>query len=153
MDEPKSHWIPCEKPHNIPAKGLTPKMVAAELQGICAERAAAAHAKLSRPSPSLNDIYALYWAHNRDVADPATLLEALVALELDAEAALAAAVTPDNKRALIDKTTELVERGAFGLPVCFVEEQMFFGNDRLTLLEATYPDGTPSARLIAPMTK
>ena len=48
---------------------------------------------------------------------------------------------------------EEAERGAFGLPVCFVEEQMFFGNDRLTLLEATYPDGTPSARLIAPMTK
>ena len=66
MDEPKSHWIPCEKPHNIPAKGLTPKMVAAELQGICAERAAAAHAKLSRPSPSLNDIYASITSDNRD---------------------------------------------------------------------------------------
>lgn len=98
-------------------------------------------------------VYALYWAHNRDVADPDTLRDALVALELDADAALAAAVTPDNKKALIDTTAELVERGAFGLPVCFVGEQMFFGNDRLTLLEATYPDGTPSARLIAPMTE
>ena len=64
MDEPKSHWIPREKPGNIPAKGLAPKTVAAKLQGICAKRAAAAHAKLSRPSLSLNDIYALYWAKN-----------------------------------------------------------------------------------------
>ena len=111
------YGVPFAMPDVFPSNSLLAQRLLLAVQ--------AAHGEpVMRTSPSAST---LYWAHNRDVADPETLREALVALELDADAALAAAVTPDNKRALIDKTTELVERGAFGLPVCFVEDQMFLG--------------------------
>jgi 2-hydroxychromene-2-carboxylate isomerase len=36
---------------------------------------------------------------------------------------------------LIKNTDELIERGGFGSPTLFYKEKMFFGNDRLHLLE------------------
>ena len=35
----------------------------------------------------------------------------------------------------IPNTDELIERGGFGQPTFFYKEKMFFGNDRLHLLE------------------
>lgn len=46
---------------------------------------------------------------------------------------LAAADTTDRHEALID---EAARRGAFGVPTFFLGERMFWGNDRLVLLEA-----------------
>jgi len=40
------------------------------------------------------------------------------------------------KDALFKNTKEAVKRGAFGAPTFFVEDEMFFGHDRLTLLES-----------------
>lgn len=57
-------------------------------------------------------------------------------LGLDAAAfaeALAAAGTKRRHEALLD---EARARGAFGVPTFFLGERMFWGNDRLTLLEA-----------------
>ena len=57
-------------------------------------------------------------------------------LELDKAAFqrdLAAPVTSTRHEALL---TEAAERGAFGVPTFFLGQQMFWGNDRLVLLEA-----------------
>ena len=42
---------------------------------------------------------------------------------------------PDIKSSLMDKTSEAVERGVFGIPTFFVGEEMFFGKDRLGQVE------------------
>ena len=42
---------------------------------------------------------------------------------------------PDIKSALMDKTSEAVERGVFGIPTFFVDNEMFFGKDRLGQVE------------------
>ena len=39
------------------------------------------------------------------------------------------------KDALFQTTEEAVKRGAFGAPTFFVEDEMFFGHDRMPLLE------------------
>ncbi|AKG21371.1 2-hydroxychromene-2-carboxylate isomerase [Calothrix sp. 336/3] len=42
--------------------------------------------------------------------------------------------SPDTKDQLTSLTREAFDRGAFGVPTFFVEEEMFWGNDRLVLL-------------------
>ena len=39
------------------------------------------------------------------------------------------------KELLINNTDELIKRGGFGSPTFFYKDKMFFGNDRLHLLE------------------
>ena len=43
--------------------------------------------------------------------------------------------TPEVKARLIANTQQAYERGAFGSPIFFVGEQMFFGKDRLREVE------------------
>ena len=41
----------------------------------------------------------------------------------------------EAKEALKQNTQRLIERGGFGSPTYFLEDTMFFGNDRMDLLE------------------
>ena len=44
--------------------------------------------------------------------------------------------TPEAKERLISNTQELMDRGGFGSPTFFLnEDDMYFGNDRIQLLE------------------
>ena len=43
--------------------------------------------------------------------------------------------TKETKEMLIDKTSEAVEKGVFGSPTFFVENEIFFGKDRLEEVE------------------
>lgn len=69
------------------------------------------------------------WVEDRDVADPAVLVELLGA------EAVARAEDPAVKARLRASTEEAVARGAFGAPTFFWGDEMFFGNDRLQFLE------------------
>lgn len=79
--------------------------------------------------------FTAYWADDRDVAD----LDVLTAVADDAGfdgAALAERTQePAIKEALKGATTEAEKRGAFGAPTFFTGGEMYFGNDRLPLLE------------------
>jgi 2-hydroxychromene-2-carboxylate isomerase len=59
----------------------------------------------------------------------------LTAEGLDGKAIVGLSGQADTKAALRATTDEAVERGVFGAPTFFVEEEMFFGNDRLDLVE------------------
>lgn len=77
------------------------------------------------------------WAHERDLADP----EVLAPLIADCGEApldvLGEASTKPIKAQLRTNTDELIARGGFGSPTMFVGgEDMYFGNDRLPLVEA-----------------
>ena len=44
--------------------------------------------------------------------------------------------TDEAKKRLINNTQELIDRGGFGSPTFFLDDQdMFFGNDRIQLIE------------------
>jgi 2-hydroxychromene-2-carboxylate isomerase len=56
---------------------------------------------------------------------------------LDAAAFFARIEHPEIKQRLRDNTQELIDRGGFGSPTLFVGgDDMYFGNDRLPLVEA-----------------
>jgi len=75
------------------------------------------------------------WGEGKDVSDPAVLGAVAEAAGLDREKFLAAIEEPEIKEALKARTAEAVERGAFGLPTFFIDGEMFWGNDRLILVE------------------
>ena len=76
-------------------------------------------------------MFAANYAEQKDISDDATLRTILSALGVDADAALAAANTPENKDALKRQTEEAAARGLFGAPSFTVGDELFWGNDRL----------------------
>ena len=40
-----------------------------------------------------------------------------------------------NYEAILKNTNELIDKGGYGSPTMVVEDQMFFGNDRMNLVE------------------
>ena len=77
------------------------------------------------------------WAHERDLADAAVLAPLIAAQGEDPQAVFAEAQSDSIKAQLRTNTDELIARGGFGSPTMFVDgDDMYFGNDRLPLVEA-----------------
>ena len=80
-------------------------------------------------------VYRAAWERALNIADLATLTDVLSAGGFDAEDVAKRIQRPEIKQALIDNTEEAVQRGAFGVPTLFVEDEMFFGHDRISAVE------------------
>lgn len=76
-------------------------------------------------------VYVANFAGQKDIEDDATLRAILSSLGVDADTAIAAASTPENKDALKRETEEAGRRGLFGAPSFTVGDELFWGNDRL----------------------
>jgi len=76
-----------------------------------------------------------YWVDGHDIGKPEGVRVALEALNLDADDYLAATDSDAARQALKAVTDEAVARGVFGAPTFFVGDAMFWGCDRLQLLE------------------
>lgn len=82
-------------------------------------------------------LFEAYWGDLKDISQPDVLAEAATRVGLDPAALLARAQAPDIKEMLRANTDALIARGGFGSPTLFVNgEDMYFGNDRLPLVEA-----------------
>ncbi|MGO0633623.1 2-hydroxychromene-2-carboxylate isomerase [Pseudomonas sp. SAR267] len=75
------------------------------------------------------------WQHQRNLSDGQVLNETLHQSGFDPEAFHALAADGEVKAELKRVTEEAVARGVFGAPTCFVDGQMFFGQDRLDFVE------------------
>jgi 2-hydroxychromene-2-carboxylate isomerase len=80
-------------------------------------------------------VYPAFWAAGEDLGDDAVVARVLGAAGLEGDRLLAAAREDEAKAALRATTDEAVARGAFGAPTFFVDDEMFFGNDRLDFVE------------------
>jgi 2-hydroxychromene-2-carboxylate isomerase len=80
-------------------------------------------------------IFRAYWAEDRDISDDAVLAELLASVGADAAAVLAATQAPEVKAELIAATQLAVERGVFGAPTFIVDGELFWGQDRLDLVD------------------
>jgi 2-hydroxychromene-2-carboxylate isomerase len=89
-------------------------------------------------------VYPAFWAEGENLGEPEVVGRVVEKAGLDARALLEAAGDPDVKAELRAATEEAVARGAFGAPTFFVDDEMFFGNDRLDFVEcALAPRGAP----------
>jgi 2-hydroxychromene-2-carboxylate isomerase len=76
------------------------------------------------------------WEDGLDLALDEVLSKICVAVDEDPAEILALIATPELKQKLRDNTDELIARGGFGSPTMYIDrDDMFFGNDRLLLVE------------------
>jgi 2-hydroxychromene-2-carboxylate isomerase len=71
------------------------------------------------------------WVAPRNLNDPGEVAAVLTAAGFDAAAFMTLVSDPEVKADLVARTEASVARGAFGAPTFFVDDQMFFGQDRL----------------------
>jgi 2-hydroxychromene-2-carboxylate isomerase len=90
------------------------------------------HGKLS---PYSLRVFESYWGDDRDISRDDVMREIVGAVGLDAADFFDKIARPEYKDKLRANTDELIERGGFGSPTMFVDGSMFFGNDRLALVE------------------
>ncbi len=76
-------------------------------------------------------LFKAYWVEGQDLSDDDVISRALTTAGLDARAALAAAGQTAIKDELRSRTQEAIDRGVFGAPACFVDGELFWGQDRL----------------------
>ncbi|MBV9902978.1 MAG: 2-hydroxychromene-2-carboxylate isomerase, partial [Alphaproteobacteria bacterium] len=78
-----------------------------------------------------------YWTRSEDISLPNVLLQVCAEADLNGEHILERAQADDIKNRLRANTDEVIERGGFGSPTMFVNgNDMYFGNDRMELVEA-----------------
>ena len=85
------------------------------------------------------------WQEGKDPGQPDTLNEIARSVGLDGEKLVQMAQDPEIKEVLKKNTAEAVERGAFGAPTFFVGKKMFWGHDRIMLLEEYVKGELPQA--------
>ena len=89
-----------------------------------------------RVVPFASAVFEAYWGRDEDISQDAVLTAVCARCAVDASALLAGIGRPDIKDQLKTNTDELVRRGGFGSPTMFVGDDMYFGNDRLSLVRA-----------------
>ncbi|MEE4190101.1 MAG: 2-hydroxychromene-2-carboxylate isomerase [Halieaceae bacterium] len=87
--------------------------------------------------PYSEAVFEAYWGRMEDVSDEAVLAQIATGAGLDGEAFLTGIARQQVKDKLRANTDELIARGGFGSPTIFIDkDDMYFGNDRLPLVEA-----------------
>ncbi|MFM9901062.1 MAG: 2-hydroxychromene-2-carboxylate isomerase [Polaromonas sp.] len=81
-------------------------------------------------------VFAAYFTRQEDIAHDEVLARICQSVGIDTDACLAGMTLPPIKDQLKANTDEAMRRGAFGSPTFFIGEDMYFGNDRLPLVEA-----------------
>ena len=107
------------------------------VNAVLAMRVALAMQARGKLEPFVFAAFEALWAHERDLADPAVLAPLIAAQGEDPPTIFAEAQSDAIKAQLRINTDELIARGGFGSPTMFVcGADMYFGNDRLPLVEA-----------------
>jgi len=88
-------------------------------------------------APFSRAVFEAYWGDLQDISQDSVLRPIVERVGLDWAEVAAKIADETYKRKLRDNTEELVARGGFGSPTLFVDrDDMYFGNDRLVLVEA-----------------
>jgi len=82
-----------------------------------------------------SNVFQAYWIEGKDISQEDLLVDIAKNSNLNSKKFKKYIASQEAKDLLIQNTDELIERGGFGSPTFFYKEKMFFGNDRLHLLE------------------
>ena len=80
-------------------------------------------------------VFDAYFGGLKNISNNEILTEIATKLELDPTDYESAINSTVNLKRLNNNATELIERGGFGSPTMFVEHDMYYGNDRIPLVE------------------
>ena len=99
------------------------------------QRGALAAIELGIFDEYLEIILEAMWEKNLNLADIDTFQSTLSENNIDAGSIMEIITSQDCKDKLIANTTDAVNRGAFGVPTFFFDNQIFFGKDHLHQLK------------------
>ena len=81
--------------------------------------------------------FGAYWTDDKDISQEDVLQPIAESAGMDGEAFMAKITEESIKRKLFETTDEIIAREGFGSPTFFIDEDdMYFGNDRLELMQA-----------------
>jgi 2-hydroxychromene-2-carboxylate isomerase len=103
-------------------------------------RGAIAAERLGIGAAYRDTLFNAFWIQGKNLADAEVISACLQAQGMDSEVLLALSQTPEIKQQLTTNTEHAVARGAFGAPTMFMNDEMFFGQDRLDFIEAVLKD-------------
>ena len=83
----------------------------------------------------VDEMFRHMWAQPKDMDDPAVIAATLQESGFDAPKLMALAQDQSVKDELAANTSRSVERGTFGAPTFFVDDEIYFGKDRLRDVE------------------
>lgn len=83
----------------------------------------------------LATVFNAIWVDEQNMGQPEVVAEILAKGSFDANVLLAKCSDEAVKEKLKTNTEEAVARGAFGAPTVYVDGEMFFGQDRLPMIE------------------
>ena len=86
--------------------------------------------------PFASAVFEAYWAREEDISQDDVLTRICAQAGVDGAAFLAGIALPAIKQQLKANTEEVIRRGGFGVPTIFLDDDMYFGNDRLPLVRA-----------------
>jgi 2-hydroxychromene-2-carboxylate isomerase len=92
--------------------------------------------------PYFRAAYHHMWEEPKKMDDLDIFRSAFISSGIDIDRLIARAQQDDVKKGLIDRTTDAVNRGAFGSPTFFVGTEMFFGKDQLRDVEESIVEQT-----------
>ncbi len=81
-------------------------------------------------------VFHAHWGEGRDISASEHVAEIAAPLGVQAAALLDAVADPRIKELLKERTQAAIERGVFGSPFIFVDDEPFWGADRLAQVEA-----------------
>jgi 2-hydroxychromene-2-carboxylate isomerase len=80
-------------------------------------------------------VYEAMWVKGLNLSDPAIVTSVLTEADFDAKHIFAGAESDAAKAKLRAQTDDAIAQGVFGVPTFFVNDTMFFGQDRLDFVE------------------
>ena len=83
----------------------------------------------------VDSIFHYMWEAPRNLNDPELISATLIELGYDAADLLKKAQSAQAKAHLMANSEKAVARGAFGIPTFYVDDEMFYGKDRLAQVE------------------
>ncbi|MFO0206128.1 MAG: 2-hydroxychromene-2-carboxylate isomerase [Betaproteobacteria bacterium] len=85
--------------------------------------------------PFVHKVLRAYFAEGRNIGEPAVVGQIATELGIDGAALLAGAQEPAIKDRLKKQVDEAIARGVFGAPFVFVDQEPFWGHDRLDQID------------------
>ena len=123
--------IPFSMPSLFPIPTQAPARIVYWLEGAAPDKVEAATLAL----------YRAYFVDGSNIADPEVAADAVAPLGIDRAAALAATNDAAIKDRLRNETQAAIDRGVFGSPTVFVDNEQFWGVDRLDQVDRWLREG------------
>ena len=97
---------------------------------------------LDEPSPFIHRVFSAYWSEGQDISTDDVLRQCCKDIDLDPEF-ISRASDPEVKAMLKAATQEAITNGVFGAPTSIVNGHLFWGQDRLDMVEKALKGWVP----------